>query len=374
VHLTAEQLDGYRRRSLPARELPAVSDHLAGCPACRASLSGLAASPDASILALAEDEGAVFHLTADEMMALCDSSAANDERLFGETHLRECARCRAEHETLSQFAAGLAKHPAAVHGPVARQRRSWQADLGTKLTEALRTWAAILRGWPGLAAVGTAAMLCIVLWVWSDGNRSRATFLARQDPAARTGGETDAAPAIFIRDGAYRLALGPDNRLVSADRLPAAVQESLAAQLDRVLRAPTATTGMALPPVERKVELLGQGVAPRRAPPSPGVPRLQAPDAGASPSGPPPRWYPFSGEKSAPPKPAEPSAAEIESLRAASAGSRLAFALACVERGFYRQAETELRRLQSENQDSPSASAIIGRILATIPKPARTEP
>jgi hypothetical protein len=115
AHLTDEQLERYRARSLAAAELLEASAHLADCEACRtrvASLAELRSAIDSIRAGLT-----VQHPTYDEMAAHIDGHESD----FVESHVRECAPCAADLHELrrlqEEIAAGQVK------------RRSWRFRL-----------------------------------------------------------------------------------------------------------------------------------------------------------------------------------------------------------------------------------------------------
>jgi hypothetical protein len=115
AHLTDEQLQHYRARSLAAAELLEASAHLADCEDCRtrvASLAELRSAIDSIRAGLT-----IQHPTYDEMAAHIDGHESD----FVESHVRECEPCAADLHELrrlqEEIAAGQVK------------RRNWRFRL-----------------------------------------------------------------------------------------------------------------------------------------------------------------------------------------------------------------------------------------------------
>lgn len=95
-HLSSEQFDRLRRNDAGAAELFAWGDHLQACSECARAASG-----DRG-LSFDSDENA--HLDFDLLHALVEDRADAIDREIADTHLEDCATCRAELADLRLFA------------------------------------------------------------------------------------------------------------------------------------------------------------------------------------------------------------------------------------------------------------------------------
>ena len=95
AHLTDRTLEQYARRELAPRELLQAARHLSGCEQCRAR----AGSPplDAVRAALRPDPAESAHLDPEaELIPYADGTAGAATREIVETHVEDCASCRAD--------------------------------------------------------------------------------------------------------------------------------------------------------------------------------------------------------------------------------------------------------------------------------------
>ena len=114
AHLTHQQLVDYLQRKSSAAELLAVDDHLAACESCRSQAmthAGMnAALPDVATLFAEESEAA--HLEYRELERLADGTLDGVDLEMSQSHLAECANCRAELDDLQRFRNSLTTRPA----------------------------------------------------------------------------------------------------------------------------------------------------------------------------------------------------------------------------------------------------------------------
>lgn len=121
THLSAEILEQYRGRTLPARELLAADDHLAACESCRelaakAPASGSAfAALRANLRVAAQFD--VDHLAAEQMAAYIDNDLDEVDSGIVESHLAICSMCLDEINDLRVFIA-TAQHERPLTSPL----------------------------------------------------------------------------------------------------------------------------------------------------------------------------------------------------------------------------------------------------------------
>ena len=109
-HVTQEMLDRLARRELGPNEIRTALRHIGGCDECarRASLP-LEARIDSLAADLTADDGITAHLDPEsELMAYVDGTMPAAERELAESHLEECAMCRAEVADLGELRQTLA--------------------------------------------------------------------------------------------------------------------------------------------------------------------------------------------------------------------------------------------------------------------------
>src|SRR3569833_1235239 len=100
MHLSAGDLERYRKRELPPRELLAAATHLAGCDLCRGNLADETRS---GILLTA----APAHLTFEQLETYADGRADEIDREIVESHVELCEFCATQVEQLKTLAADL---------------------------------------------------------------------------------------------------------------------------------------------------------------------------------------------------------------------------------------------------------------------------
>lgn len=94
-HLSEQQLNGYRTRSLPAEELLAADDHLFSCRSCRSRLdAGIRARPDGYALIDLAGDGGQHQLPYEKIEDYVDGGLNAAERAEVESHVETCIECR----------------------------------------------------------------------------------------------------------------------------------------------------------------------------------------------------------------------------------------------------------------------------------------
>lgn len=109
THLSAENLEQYSRRTLAARDLLAVDDHLTACESCRelAAKTPAGAGPLAALRAdlRVAAQFDVEHLEAEQMTAYVDQDLDAADLGIVESHLAICSMCLDEVNDLRAFSA-----------------------------------------------------------------------------------------------------------------------------------------------------------------------------------------------------------------------------------------------------------------------------
>ena len=245
-HLTQKQVEDYCRRTLPAAELPAITDHLTDCDVCRQRIES-AANRDAAFFDLRSqvfdgDDIAlhVQHLTMNQAAAYVDHSLAGEELRFVDDHLTHCNECVLTVEDLRAFRNEIAPsldreyEPATVSSPVQTHETWWR--------KTLRSFTAPFRVSP-VPAFGGAALaillFAVIGWlVWRtpperEPQVAVAPTLSPQPTASQPDApqQTQPAPAppssslvAQLNDGSGVLALDQEGKLSGADDLPSGYQ------------------------------------------------------------------------------------------------------------------------------------------------------
>lgn len=113
-HLTPQELQDYREKSLDPDQLLKTDRHLGECKVCQKQLRAITPAP--SFPALLEDCVDNLHLEYEQMAAYLDSSMDAEGRQMVEAHIGICRRCDKELRSLHAFDGVLAaKLEAEVH-------------------------------------------------------------------------------------------------------------------------------------------------------------------------------------------------------------------------------------------------------------------
>lgn len=172
VHLTQQQIEGFRRRTLSPDELITVAEHLGGCDSCRAALLP-AAAQQSRVAAFGESFlSDAAHLEYEQISGLMDDKLTPQERAAALSHLAFCAACANEVKDLAAFKASLA--PAREPAAIAAAPGLWQ-----RLAAFLWPSESV---WPRLATAGLAVLLLLVGMVWWRSRRAPAEEITRVTP------------------------------------------------------------------------------------------------------------------------------------------------------------------------------------------------
>jgi anti-sigma factor RsiW len=240
-HLSQKQVEDYCRRTLPAAELLAVTDHFSDCGVCRQRIES-AANGDAAFFDLRsqvfeEDVPLdVQHLTMDQAAAYVDQNLAGDELRFAGDHLTHCEECVLTVTDLRAFRDEIGPsldrqyEPATVPSPVQTKEPWWR--------KTLRSFTAPFRLSP-VPAFGGAALaillLAVIGWfVWRTPPEREPQIAVAPTPSPQpTASQPDSpqptqppsAPVVAqLNDGSRVLALDQEGKLSGADDLPSAYQ------------------------------------------------------------------------------------------------------------------------------------------------------
>lgn len=256
-HLSAQQIRGYRQRSLAAAEVVIVGDHLALCAACRKELSSadqlrrafVALSTD--LLAAANQEPA--HLPPDLMAAYVDMQLDEVNRVIADSHLALCAECQTDMLDLRRLRTVLTGVP--------------DQDEASSSPPPRRNKLATLRRWPTpWVAVQAALIVLFLVWVAIIPLRRRVTELkgqvselqqrnnsleeklssltepqvqAAESGRANGGSSSPSAPRVALNDGGALVTLDTQGRLVGLKPLPQPYEELVRTVLtDQRVKAP----------------------------------------------------------------------------------------------------------------------------------------
>lgn len=162
THLSAQQVEQYRRRSLPPAELLDAGDHLIACEECRARIADVG-KIDLALSILRDDftqqaRAPHEHLSYEQLSAYVDDGLHSVEREIVDSHVAVCAQCKEEMRDLFAFKDTLSSSSAAVV-----EKRQAPATI----RERLRAWMPLharQRGWQIAGAM--TALVCVALIVW----------------------------------------------------------------------------------------------------------------------------------------------------------------------------------------------------------------
>lgn len=118
-HLSAEQIEAYRKRSMAPASMLAADEHLAQCEPCRAKLDAtgqVTAALSELSAGLRQARAGPDHLSYELMESYANNATDAADREIVESHIELCRMCAAEVKDLQAFAAALAAQPA-IEGP-----------------------------------------------------------------------------------------------------------------------------------------------------------------------------------------------------------------------------------------------------------------
>jgi hypothetical protein len=231
-HLTQKQVEDYCRRTLPAAELLAVSDHSSDCDVCLQRIES-AANGEAAFFDLRsqvfEELPETLHLTMDQTAAYADRHLSGEELQVVEDHLTHCEECVLTVADLREFRNEIAPSLDRDYGPKtvrSSSENSWR--------KTLRSFATPFRVSP-VPAFGGAALAILLLaflgwFVWRTPPDREPQIASAPTPSPQpTPSQPDSlsptppppAPVVAqLNDGSGVLALDQQGKLSGADNLP----------------------------------------------------------------------------------------------------------------------------------------------------------
>lgn len=110
-HLSAEQIENYRKRLLPPALLVAADNHIAACPSCRARLEKIA-RPEIALPTMRErlrqTDSDKSHISYELLESYVDQTADPIDREIVASHVEICRLCAHEFKDLRAFAVSMA--------------------------------------------------------------------------------------------------------------------------------------------------------------------------------------------------------------------------------------------------------------------------
>jgi hypothetical protein len=158
-HYTLQEIESYRRRSMPAAEILVVNEHLATCDECYGkfhskSLLGSTYDLARTDLESAENEE-LEHLSFDQVLAYVDNELDEIERGIAAVHLETCSECEDICRDLRKFKSDLALGKVYAPEPQPARFRA-------------RFWDRLALAWPAyripLKAIAGGAAAAAVIW------------------------------------------------------------------------------------------------------------------------------------------------------------------------------------------------------------------
>jgi anti-sigma factor RsiW len=140
AHIDPDTLERFVAKTLTAREIAAVDEHLAQCRDCRQTAVALA-DPTATGRMWARLRTTVLHVSYEQLEAYVDNTLSAAGRQTVEAHLRACAGCARELEDLKAAAPVLSEPLPAQTAAPAKQK----AGFGERLMQLL-AGGAVMKG------------------------------------------------------------------------------------------------------------------------------------------------------------------------------------------------------------------------------------
>lgn len=426
-HLTKKQVEEYCRQRLQVAELLSVSDHLGECEACRRQIES-AMQGDAAFFAIRSevfDEAAETsspplraHLTAEQAAGYVDRDLSGEALQTVADHLTHCESCALAVDDLRAFRDQIAPalereyRPATVTAPT----ESWWQRTVASLAARFR-WS------PALAFSAVSAILLLAMTGWLIWRTTRvsepeqAGVMTPASPSPPAAPPSPPAPASIVtrlNDGEGQLTLNQEGKLSGADSLPPAYQDMLKAALTtRRIERSSSLKGLTRPPSAlmstdksgsefsvldpvgnvlmtdqptfRWSPMQGASVYVVEVYDSKFNPVLTSPELSGHSWTPPQalargKVYAWQvkatkdGQEFTSPQPPAPQARfrildqakanELAKAKRAYASSHLTLGLLYADAGLLKEAEQELRVLQTANPDSELARRLLGQVQA----------
>jgi anti-sigma factor RsiW len=264
-HLSAENIELYRRREIDSARQRETETHLASCESCLkrvidAGHTNLAFNSLNEALLPHKDE-APFHLSKAQLRNYLEGGLDGADGLIFNSHLEECERCQAEIKALTTE-------------PVPETPVSHKPSPAPKRIEPRRHWPSLAWLTPAraVAAIAIVGLIAFALIQWrrqqSPTGPARAESQTNQDELQPHAAGSDQAtgttpePAqgadppslVVLKDNNREIKLAYDGTLSGLEGVDETTQRAIRAALKGVdLAKPDALTGLSAP----KIELLG---------------------------------------------------------------------------------------------------------------------
>jgi len=192
-HLTAREVEAYRKRTMaePARRI--ADKHLAGCDVCMELVLD-ADGPELAVTRLSEaflaPEESPFHMSAADMAAYTKGSLDEADRVVFESHLENCPECKAACGAEDRSNRIRKRSPVVLHADASG------AGIVSGLDLKGGNHSPVRESWTRFRAVryvaGIAAVLMILFLVWATW---RSTIESRRVQQASAGDQATPTPA-----------------------------------------------------------------------------------------------------------------------------------------------------------------------------------
>ncbi|HKR60998.1 MAG TPA: hypothetical protein VJS64_14860 [Pyrinomonadaceae bacterium] len=258
-HLTQQECDAVRERSISASARVKVDAHIAVCESCLKRV----ARPQYAFTALSEalqtpTNELAFHLSRQELRDLLKGSVDEADRIIGQSHLEDCRDCRRAMSELT---------------PEASPSEMGIISTGAKLPRRSvfsSPWPQLGQQPPArlLAALAAIVVLLVVgLLIWrqqTTPSNERADTGAVPGPASDQGNgekrgnevrvEQTEIPVdtatVALQDNGNRIAIDAEGKLIGLEELPANTRQSIAAALaGKTLSKPKDLETVTAPPI-----------------------------------------------------------------------------------------------------------------------------
>lgn len=223
AHLTAQEVEQYRRRTLDPELRRRCDRHISTCQDCLEQVLGgehlqLASARVWEAFTNSNEEP--FHLSADDLQRYAAAKTDEADKAIFQMHLEDCRECSGAYQSL------LASKPGPVTIPVRAQAGRERASF----------WEALRRGWhvfvtPSSMASATALAACLLLTLvlWHQyklgGNASKGGQASNPTPPNSN------SVVVRLRDGSSEVIIDKDGKVAGLERFgpqtQAIVQQAL---------------------------------------------------------------------------------------------------------------------------------------------------